>query len=138
VITIHTSAMLALLDRKSRYHDRMLAALRAERPPFLVPAATLGELGYFCTHRFSTDVTTPFVHDLRTGSWTLDCGDTDLERVSELVERYTDLPLGLVDAVVAACAERNGGRVLALDRDLEVVAREGRLEVLPAIARSDG
>lgn len=131
MITIDTSAMLALLDRKSRYHDRMVTALRAERPPFLVPAATLGELGYFFTYRFSTDVTTPFLHDLRTGAWTLDCGDTDLERVSELVERYADLPLGLVDAAVAACAERNGGRVLALGRDLEVVAQEGTLAVRP-------
>jgi predicted nucleic acid-binding protein len=62
----------------------------------------------------------------------LDCGEQDFARVRTLVRRYADLPLGLVDAAVLACAERNGGRVLTLDwRHFGVVARVGRITVLP-------
>jgi hypothetical protein len=39
--------------------------------------------------------------------------------------------LGAADAAVVACAERNGGRVLTVDRDFGVVAGEGTITVLP-------
>jgi predicted nucleic acid-binding protein len=49
-----------------------------------------------------------------------------------LIGRYADLPLGLTDAMVVACTERNGGRVLTLDRrHFGVVAGEGTITVLP-------
>jgi hypothetical protein len=65
-------------------------------------------------------------------TFALDCGETDLPRIRELVGRYADLPLGTADASVVACAERNGGRILTLDvRDLGAVAREVDLSILP-------
>ncbi len=70
--------------------------------------------------------------DIEIGRFTLDRGERDLSRIGQFIERYADLPLGLVDAAVIACAERNGGRVLTLDRrHFGVVAREGRLTVVP-------
>jgi len=52
--------------------------------------------------------------------------------IRALTRRYADLPLGFADAAVIACAERHGGRVLTRDlRHFGVVAREGRLIVLP-------
>jgi hypothetical protein len=49
------------------------------------------------------------------------------------VGRYADLPLGLVDAAVIACAERSGSPTLTLDqRDLSIVGREVPLTILPA------
>jgi predicted nucleic acid-binding protein len=48
------------------------------------------------------------------------------------MRRYADLRLGLTDAFVAVCAERNGGRVLTLDRrHFDVLSRELALTVLP-------
>ena len=42
---------------------------------------------------------------------------SDLDRMVELVEKYADFPLGLVDASVIAVAERLGAREIAtLDR----------------------
>jgi predicted nucleic acid-binding protein len=131
VITVDTSAMLELFDPWARDHAVVAQALAAQRSPYLVPAATLGELGYFVAQRFAPRVQRALLADLADGRWTLDCGEQDLDRVAELCERYTDLPLGIVDAAVAACAERSGGRILTLDRDFAVLAREGTLEVLP-------
>jgi len=73
-----------------------------------------------------------FLEDLESGAYTLECGEEDLPRIRALVRRYADLPLGFADASVVACAERNGGRVLTLDlRDFGVVAREGKIRILP-------
>lgn len=73
-----------------------------------------------------------FLTDLESGAYLLDCGERDLARIRELVDRYTDLPLGFADAVVIACAERSGGRVLTLDRrDFGVAARDARISLFP-------
>jgi hypothetical protein len=46
-------------------------------------------------------------------------------RIGRWSRRYADLPLGLADACVVACAERNGGALLAFDDDFEAIAHEG-------------
>jgi predicted nucleic acid-binding protein len=75
-----------------------------------------------------------FLDDLDSGAYTLDCGEEDWSRIRDLVHRYADLPLGFADASVIACAERHARRVLTLDqRDFQIVAREGRIMVLPSI-----
>jgi hypothetical protein len=133
VITLDTSGLIALLDRRDPDHGAAVASLREEAWPFVVPAAVLGEVGYFIEARFGQQVLDRFLADLEEATYALDCGDRDLQRVRELVARYADLPLGLVDAAVIACAERNGGRVLTLDqRDFGVVARDVPLTLLPA------
>jgi len=132
VITLDTSAILALIDRKDRDHVTVTTVLRDESPPYLVPAAVLGEVGYFIETRLGRRVMGTFLEDLRDGSFSLDCGEDDLDRVRILVSRYADLQLGLVDAAVIACAERSGGRTLTLDqRDFSVVGREVSLTLLP-------
>ena len=103
-----------------------------ERGPHLLPAATLGEIGYLAASRYGANAVDAVLDDLITGTIELDCGERDVPRVRNLVTRYADLPLGLTHAFVAACAERNGGRVLTLDRrHFDVVGRELGLEVLP-------
>src|SRR5690348_11577901 len=63
--------------------------------------------------------------EFETGGLQLDCGERDIGRVRQLIARYDDLPLGSADAFVAACAERNGARILTLDRrHFDVVGRE--------------
>jgi len=47
------------------------------------------------------------------------------------MRRYDDLSLGLVDAAVIACAERNGDRVLTYDyRHFGTIAAEGRITLV--------
>jgi hypothetical protein len=132
MITLDTSAIIALLDRRDRDHAAVTETLRQESAPYLVPAAVLGEVGYFIEARLGQVVLETFLDDLRDGSFSLDCGDQDVGRVRELTGRYADLPLGLVDAAVIACAERNGLRTLTLDqRDFGVVAQVMPLTLLP-------
>jgi predicted nucleic acid-binding protein len=125
--------MLALLDRKERHHEAAKADLLADPGPYLVPAGALCELGYLVKQRLGLEVLDALLSNIELGSYSLDCGDDDLPRVRELLTRYEDLGLSYTDAAVIACAERNGGKVLTFDRrDFDVVAREGRITILPA------
>lgn len=135
MITLDTSGIFALVVREEPDHDRTVGALAADPGPYLVPAGVLAEVGYVLERWVGQSALDAFLDDLETAAFTYDCGEHDFPRIRELVARYHDLPLGFADASVVACAERHGGRVLTLDRrDFDVVAREGRLQVLPADA----
>lgn len=98
----------------------------------MIPAGILGEAAFMIEQRLPPQALPPFLHDLASGGFRLDCGEDDFPRIGALVERYADLPLGFADAAVIACAERHGGRVLTPDRrHFGVVAREGRSTLAP-------
>lgn len=133
LITLDTSALFALLNRRDPAHVQVRDVLLAQRQPYLVPAGVLAEIGYLVEHRLGLDALDAFLADLEEHAFALVLGDEDLPRIRTLVRRYGDLPLGLADAIVIACAERHGGRVLTLDaRHFAVVAREGTITPLPA------
>jgi predicted nucleic acid-binding protein len=132
VITLDTSAILALMDADEPAHALVVGALGAERPPFLVPAAILLEVGYLVQRRLGNEAIDAFLADLAEGQLTYDGAAADLGRIRSLVARYADLPLGVADAAVVACAERSGGRVMTLDRrEFDVVGREVALTLVP-------
>ncbi len=133
VITLDTSGLFALLNRADPDHEPVKKILFEDTGPYLVPAGILAEIAYLVERRLGTEVLEGFILDLESGGFTLHCGEEDLPRIRELVRRYADLPLGLADASVIACAEREGGsRVLTLDRrHFGVVAREGGINPLP-------
>jgi predicted nucleic acid-binding protein len=132
VITLDTSGLFALLNRRDPDHDAARTSLAEDRGPCIVPAGILAEIAYLIEERLGSEPLDLFLADLQAGAFTLDCGEDDIPRIRELVTRYGDLPLGFADAATIACAERSGGRVLTFDRrDFAAVAREGRIEIVP-------
>ena len=132
MITVDTSAPFARLTRRDPDRERVLRAMASEPAPWIVPAAILGELGYLIGSRGTPASLDVLLQDIEDGTYILDSGVDDIGRVRTRVRRYADLPLGLIDAIVIACAERNSGRVATLDlRHFGVVAREGTITVVP-------
>ncbi|MGI8674217.1 MAG: type II toxin-antitoxin system VapC family toxin [Thermoleophilaceae bacterium] len=132
MITLDTSAIVALANRDDPDHGRTVAALESDSGPYLVPCEIMAEVAYLIERRLGGHVLDAFLTTLESGELKADHDADRMSRVRELAGRYADLPLGFADAAVVACAENHGGRVLTLDeRDFCVVAREGRLEVLP-------
>lgn len=132
LITLDTSGLFALLNRKDRDHERVKVAFSEDPGPYLVPSGILAEISYMIERRLGMRMLQTFVSDLEARRFALECGEEDLPRIRELVDRYEDLPLGFADASVISCAERNGGRVLTLDlRHFGVVAGEGSISLLP-------
>lgn len=133
MITLDTSAVFALANRRDPDHASVLRAFQKDGGPYLIPAGTLGEVTFMLEDRLGWKALDAFLASLEDGTLSLECGEDDLPRIRELAKRYRDLSLGAADASVIACAERFGGRVLTLDRrDFDVVAREGRIVIEPA------
>jgi len=132
VITLDTSAIVALGDRRDRFHADAIAALADEAGTILMPAGILAEIDHVLRRRAGTPAMDAIMASLEDGSLLLDCGDVDPPRIRHLMARYESLRLGFADAAVIACAERNGGRVMTFDRrDFLVVAGEVPIELVP-------
>jgi predicted nucleic acid-binding protein len=132
VITLDTSGVYALCNRADPDHVRARQVLLTDRGPHIVPVGILAEVCYLLEERLGVPVLLAFLVDLEQGVYLPDCGDKDLPRIAQLVERYSDLPLGFADAAVISCAERRGGAVLTFDeRHFRVVERAGSIRVLP-------
>ncbi len=132
MITLDTSGLFALLNRRDADHERVRRAFVDDGGPYLIPSGIMAEVAYLIENRAPMALDA-LLADIETRAFGLDCGEEDIARIRELVRRYDDLPLGYADAAVIACAERHGGRVLTLDlRHFGVVARQGGLQILPA------
>ena len=131
-LVLDTSAVLAFLNRADVGHESVREVLLGKREPLVIPVGIMAEIGYLVETRLGQRVLSLFLQDIAGGNFTLDCGLKDVTRVGALVERYADMSLGYADAVVVACAERSGLRIISLDRrHLNVVNREIPFELLP-------
>nr|WP_245789436.1 PIN domain-containing protein [Streptosporangium canum] len=102
----------------------MFNQFRRERRELLVPAFVAGEVSHMLGKIGGAKVEAGFLRSLTSGVFHLvDLMDDDLDRIADLVERYSDLPLGSADGSVVAGAERlRITEVFTLDaRDFSVV-----------------
>jgi predicted nucleic acid-binding protein len=96
----------------------------------LVPEVVLSEVAYLVGARVGAAAETKLAAALRERELqAVATVPDDWRRVAELVDRYLDLPLGLVDATVVAIAERlSVSRLATLDRRHFSVVRPRHVE----------
>jgi predicted nucleic acid-binding protein len=130
VITLDTSVVLSALDATDNDHDRVMGMIHRARGPYLLPVAVLSELTFMIERDYGGRKLEEFLGTIAQGQFVLDCGDHDIDRILELIRRYSDFPLGFADAAVVACGERNGGLIATLDfRHFGPIAREGTIQL---------
>ena len=133
MIVADTGAVVALIDRDDRHHES-LRELFESLGDWVLPWAILPEVDYIVSSRLGRPAARAFRADLASGLFAVEWGGVaDLERARELDESYSDLSLGLVDAVVMATSERLGARaIVTFDlRDFAAVELAGHPELWP-------
>lgn len=102
---IDTGAILALLDRDDRWHERCRAVFTSLRFPLATSAAVLAELFHLVGDRpREVDAAWGF---FRSGAVSvLPIDDADLPALETLMRRYADRPMDFADATLVHLAER--------------------------------
>jgi uncharacterized protein len=132
MITLDTSAVVALAVRDDPNHVAAIGELMTRRDRVVVPAAILTEVDQALRSRPADPSCIPLLKGIQRGDTFLDCGDRDLPRVLELMVGFGEIALPLARAAVAACAERNGGSLLTFDRrTLGVLAPQIPITLVP-------
>lgn len=103
----------------------------------MLPAPVLVEVCQIVERRNESKAEATFLATCDMAFTMVDLTGEDLRRMSVLVDRYANLPLGAVDASVIAVAERlNASTVATLDRRHFTVVRPRHVDsfdLLPAV-----
>lgn len=90
----------------------------------VLPAPVIAEVGYLLGREATADVESSFLRSLADGSFKpVELAKDDYSRMADLVDQYSDLPLGTTDAAIVALAERlDVDEVATIDhRDFRIV-----------------
>ena len=124
MIVVDTGVLYAAADTDDNDHAACVELLVARAGSLVIPLPVISEVCYLISSRLGSHAEAKFLTSIAHGDATVDhLENADLERMAELVERYDNLPLGMVDASVVAVAERLGVKEIAtIDRrDFSVV-----------------
>lgn len=114
MIVADTGVVLALLDRDDAYHRTVVELYRDTGDEWVIPWAILPEVDYLVSRHGGEPAATTFRAELASGVWLVEWGGhPDLVGAHRFLSRYSDLGLGLVDAVVMAVAERLRAEAIA-------------------------
>jgi predicted nucleic acid-binding protein len=113
-----TGPLYALVDRSDAWHERVTGWWRARPRHVVIPVTVLPEVSYLLQTRIGPAAEQAFIGAVMAGEFSPESLESsDVVRAAELMREYADLPLGFVDATVAATAERLGIReILTTDR----------------------
>lgn len=136
-LVIDTGVLYAAFDRADADHGPCRELLESTQEMMLVPGATLPEVDYWMRMRLGSGAMVALLRDIHDDVFRIeDLEREDLDRVAEIVDRYSDMDVGFVDASVLAIVERLGEPKLAtLDRRHFTAMRPRHvdaLELLPA------
>jgi predicted nucleic acid-binding protein len=126
VVLADTGALVALLDRRERFHDWAVEQAKQLNPPLLTCEPVLAEvcflLGGFSAGRAAIR------QNLANGTWRLDFSVAEeRERVFALMDAYEDQPMSLADACLVRMSELfAGSSIFTLDSDFRVYRRNRR------------
>lgn len=108
MIVLDTSGLLAAIDGSQRTHAAAAAALRWAGEPRLLSPFVLAELDYLLASRVSVAAARAFLGEVVRGAYQLEpFGQDDVEQALGILNRYSDLDLGLADASLVVLAERH-------------------------------
>lgn len=135
MIVVDTGPLVAIADADDQDHERCVAALAHASRPLIVPSSVVVEVCYLLERELGSHAEAAFLRSFRTSTFILaNVTVADLERMADLVETYSDLPLGMVDASVVAVAERLGiTEVATLDRRHFTVVRPRHVDAFTLI-----
>lgn len=110
----------AALSSDADHHAavELFSGMHLANRPMLIPGPVVAEVGYLLAREVGARVEALFLRSLAEGDFSpVDLTVGDYLGMSELVEQYADLPLGITDAAVIAVAERlRISEVATLDR----------------------
>ena len=118
IVIADTGALYALMDKSDAWHARVLAWWTEHGASAVVPASVLPELCYLLQTRIGPAAENAFVRAVGDGEFVLeDLAMEDVTRAADVMDQYSDFPLGFVDAAIVAVAERLWTRdLLTTDR----------------------
>lgn len=139
-LVVDTGVLLAAIEPRDEHHAPCASLLTDAREARVVPAPVLVELEYLLRTASDTKAFTAFLDDCARGAFRIEALLAgDYTRIAQLLQTYSDLRLGFVDASVVAVTERLRERKLAtLDHRRFTVVRPSHVKALELVPAAVG
>ncbi len=112
-LLLDTGALYALADRDDQWHARMVAALEDHPGDRIVPVTVLTEACYLVGSHLGIAAERRLIRATLDGELLLEGVIlSDLARADQVLQKYSDANVGLVDATAVAIAERLAIRII--------------------------
>jgi hypothetical protein len=106
-LVVDAAPVVAMHDRRDPMRARAERLLRGEPGELVLPAPVTAEIDYLLARRGGPGARQPFLEDLATGRYRVECLDpADYPTVAELEQAYHDLAPGLADLSIVVLAAR--------------------------------
>lgn len=92
-MTLDTSVIFTLLNRKDPKHHEIKKLLLSFPTPYTIATGTLAEIAYLLEQRLGFYALDAFLQDIDSGIFQLEQTPEDLKRAHELSRKYQNLPL---------------------------------------------
>ena len=107
MIVVDSGVLIAAADVDDRHHGACSRLIEERGEELIVPAGVVVEVCWMLGRHVSVDLEAAFLESIASGELKVESLQlADYRRSAELVAIYRDLPLGAVDAMVVATAER--------------------------------
>jgi hypothetical protein len=116
-LVVDTGPLYAAYDRSDRDHQRCTELLGSTNEELVLPAPVVVEFDWVCTSSGIPEAALVLLEDILAGAYVvMALTPQDHARCRELMTRYADAKIGLVDAAVLAIVERlNEPKLATLD-----------------------
>ena len=113
-----TGFLLAVFNAEDSFHEQCKTAYNKEADYALLPDVVLPELAYLIKRELNLKALITFLRLIAEGQYGLTrTTENDLNRAAEILEKYNDNNIDLVDAVIVAMPERlEITKILTVDR----------------------
>lgn len=117
---IDSGPIIALFNRKDRFHTKSLAFLKDYRGSLITTWPVITES--MCMLSFSQTVQVNLLEWIERGALSIaDLSATDIEYIKKRISRYSDIPMDLADASLMCVAERDGiMNIVSIDSDFSI------------------
>jgi hypothetical protein len=135
-LVLDTGVLYGALDQEDPNHERCAKLLGETQEQLVVPAPVLVEVDYWMGKLASVDAWLAFCEDVDAGAYRLFHLDSaHLVAAARLQAKFSDQPLGFVDAaVVVTCEALGESKVATLDQRHFSIVRTtdgGTLQIIP-------
>lgn len=142
MILLDTSGLLSAIDASQRHHAACAKVVAEASGPLLLSPFVLAELDYLLSRHVGATAQSALLDEVSRGAYRLEpFGPDDVAAAKSVMDRYSNLRIGLADASIVVLAERHRAKdVLTLDerhfRSFRLRDRR-RFRILPGdLARS--
>lgn len=118
MVIADTGFFYALMNRKDKYHQLAVKALRTLGSGLITTCPVITETCHLLLQRKGTTYQTNFLKSLNQGfAQVFQIEEKHLSRIINLTEQYADLPMDLADASLVILAEELGhGKIFSTDQ----------------------